>query len=136
MTVVFFDGVCGLCNRLVQFLISRDRNGRLRFAQLQGELARATLTRHGLNPDDLDSVVVVSGWREPSELAHLRASAVLHALTVLGGSWRIIARAASVVPAPIANGVYNLVARSRYRIFGRFDVCQLPRPEWRDRFLE
>ncbi|MDQ3439132.1 MAG: DCC1-like thiol-disulfide oxidoreductase family protein, partial [Planctomycetota bacterium] len=62
--------------------------------------------------------------------------AVLHALSVLGGGWRIIARAASIVPLALANAVYNVVARSRYRIFGRFDACPLPRPEWRDRFLE
>ena len=135
-SVVFFDGVCGLCNRLVQFLISRDRSGRLRFAPLQGELAHTTLTRHGLNPDDLDSVVVVSEWRDPAERALVRAPAVLHALSVLGGGWRIIARAASIVPLALANAVYNVVARSRYRIFGQFDACPLPRPEWRDRFLE
>jgi predicted DCC family thiol-disulfide oxidoreductase YuxK len=136
LTVVFFDGVCGLCDRLVRFLLPRDRRGRLRFAPLQGELARTVLARHGLNPDDLDSIVVVTGWRNSSERALTRAPAVLHTLDVLGTGWRMLARAASIVPVPLANGVYNLVARSRYRIFGRFDACPLPPREWRARFLE
>ena len=136
MTVVFFDGVCGLCNWLVQFLLPRDRNGRLRFAPLQGELARTVLAAHRLNAGDLDSVVVVSDWRQSSERAFTRAAAVLEALAALGGPWRMVSRVASVVPAPLANGIYGVVARSRYRIFGRYDACPLPPPEWRERFLE
>ena len=134
--VVFFDGICGLCDRLVQFLIPRDRGDVLRFAPLQGELARTVLRKHGLNPDDLDSVVVVTGWQQPSERAFTRSRAVLQTLSALGGVWRILARAARIVPLPVANAAYKLVARSRYRMFGRFDACQLPQPQWKDRFLE
>jgi predicted DCC family thiol-disulfide oxidoreductase YuxK len=135
VTVVFFDGVCGLCDRLVQFLLPRDRHARLRFAPLQSDLARRTLLKHGLDPSNLDSVVVVSNWGLPPERAFTRSGAVLHTLEELGGGWRVLARAAGIVPLPIANAAYALIARSRYRIFGRFDACRLPRPEWRDRFL-
>ena len=136
MTVVFFDGVCGLCDRFVRFLLERDRSGRIRFTPLQGELARTVLPRHGLNPDDLDSVVVISRWQHSSERALTRAAAVLYTLDVLGGWWRILARVAKVVPAPLANWLYDLVARIRYKVFGRFEACPLPRPEWRERFFE
>ena len=135
-TVVFFDGVCGLCDRFVQFLLERDRSGRIRFAPLQGELARTVLPRHGLNPDDLDSVVVISRWQHPSERALTRAAAVHYTLDVLGGWWRIFARVARAVPGPLANWLYDLVARIRYKVFGRFEACPLPRPEWRERFFE
>lgn len=135
-TVVFFDGVCGLCDRLVLFLLRRDRHGVLRFAPLQSDLASRTLSKHGLAAADLDSVVVVSLWRLADERVFTRARAVLQTLEALGGGWRVLARTARIVPLPLANGVYRLVARSRYRIFGRFDVCQMPRPEWRDRFLD
>ena len=135
-TVVFFDGVCGLCDRFVRFLLERDRSGRIRFAPLQGELARTVLPRHGLNPDDLDSVVVISRWQQPSERALTRAAAVLYTLDVLGRGWWILARVAKVVPGPLANWLYDLVARIRYKVFGRFEACPLPRPEWRERFFE
>jgi predicted DCC family thiol-disulfide oxidoreductase YuxK len=133
--VVFYDGVCGLCNRLVQFLLVRDRRGVLHFAPLQGELAGPELARHGVDPADLDSVGVVSDWGLAGERADTRAAAVLEALERLGGGWRLAARAGRIVPRTLADLVYRAVARSRYRIFGRLDTCPLPRPEWKDRFL-
>jgi predicted DCC family thiol-disulfide oxidoreductase YuxK len=135
-TVVFFDGVCGLCDRFVQFLLARDREGVLLFALLQGELAQQTLTKYGFDASNLDSVVAVSDWKLPHERASTQARAVLVALDALGGGWRVFAHAARIVPVPLANVVYRLVARWRYRLFGRFETCQLPRPEWKGRFLE
>ena len=121
-------GSCSFCSSAI--------HGRIRFAPLQGELARTVLPRHGLNPDDLDSVVVISRWQQPSERALTRAAAVLYTLDVLGRGWRVLARVARVVPGPLANWLYDLVARIRYKVFGRFEACQLPRPEWRERFFE
>ena len=74
--------------------------------------------------------------RRPPAESSTRARAVLVALDVIGGGWRLFARAARIVPLPLANFVYRLVARWRYRVFGRFETCQLPRREWKDRFLE
>ena len=136
MTVVFYDGVCGLCNRLVRFLIRRDRRSSLRFAPLQGEVARAALPRHGITPMDLDSVVVVTGWRTDRERASSRSKAVMTALIALGGPWQIAGAALRLVPSPLADVVYRFVARKRYATFGKFESCAMPPPEWRDRFLE
>ncbi len=135
-TVVFFDGVCGLCNGLVRFLLRRDVGGELRFAPLQGQVAAAALGKHGLDPRDLDSVIVISGMNTPDERAFVRSGAVLHSLDLLGGVWRVVARTARIIPRPLADILYRAVAKSRYAIFGRFDACPLPPPEWRDRFLE
>ena len=135
-TIVFYDGVCGLCNRLNQFLLRRDRDARIRFAALQSPVARQLLAAHGLDPSDLDTVYVMANWNSGSERVLARSEAVLHALGQLGGPWRALARVGGVIPRPMADLVYRAVARSRYRIFGRYDRCQIPSPEWRKRFLD
>lgn len=136
ITLVFYDGVCGLCNRLVQFLLKRDSRGVLRFAQLQGDLARKELVAHGYDPADLDSVFVIADWGSSRQRVLKTSRAVLHASSRLGGAWGIAARIGQIVPTAIADRVYRFVARRRYRVFGKFDACPLPRPEWRERFLE
>src|SRR5262249_19445846 len=83
---VFYDGVCGLCNRLIQFLLRRDRRDRFRFAALQGGYARKVLAEHGRNADDLDTMVVISAAGE----LYLKARAVLFVLHELGGGWRVL----------------------------------------------
>lgn len=135
-TVVFYDGVCGLCDRFVRFLIRRDPAGRILFAPLQGALAGRVLAPRGLNPADLDTIYAVADWQLPSERVLARSRAVLHAIAQLGGPWPMLAGAAQTVPAPIADAVYRVIARLRYRAFGRMDVCPVPPPEWRARFLE
>ena len=135
-TLVFYDGVCGLCNRLVRFLLRRDRRGTLRFAPLQGEIARRTLVAAGRDPADLDSVVVIAGWGSARQRVFVRSRAVLHAASRLGAPWNVAAWIAGRVPTGIADRVYAFVARRRYRVFGKYDACPLPPPEWRQRFLE
>jgi predicted DCC family thiol-disulfide oxidoreductase YuxK len=120
----------------VQFLLARDASGVLRFAQLQGDLARRELTPRGYDPADLDSIFVIAGWQTPQPRVLTRSRAVLHAVSQLRGRWAILAGLARGVPAPMADAAYRFVARRRYRIFGRLDACPLPRPEWRQRFLD
>ncbi|MBA2305422.1 MAG: DUF393 domain-containing protein [Acidobacteria bacterium] len=136
MTLVFYDGACGLCDRFVQFLLARDPAGRIRFAQLQGELARRELIPSGHDPADLDSVFVVAGWQTSRPQVLTRSRAVLHAIGMLGGFWTVAAGLAGLVPQAIADRAYALIARRRYSLFGHFDACPLPRPEWRNRFLD
>lgn len=136
MTLVFYDGVCGLCNRFVQFLLTHDRHARLRFATLQGETARCALVPLAHDPADLDSIHVIAGWATPGARVLTRSRAVLHAVGELGPVWKALATAVGVLPRALSDGVYAAVARRRYRIFGRLDACPLPRPEWRERFIE
>jgi predicted DCC family thiol-disulfide oxidoreductase YuxK len=135
-TVVFYDGVCGLCNHFLRFLIRRDPRQRLAFAPLQGTLAKTVLVPRGIVPSDLDSIYVIADWRTPSERLLNRSRALIHALFQLGGVWRLAARGAAVLPTSVADRVYDFVAVRRYRTFGRFDTCPIPTSEWRDRFLE
>ncbi|HEX8362499.1 MAG TPA: thiol-disulfide oxidoreductase DCC family protein [Longimicrobium sp.] len=127
--VVLYDGVCGMCNGLVKFVARRDRRGRFRFAALQGETGQALLREHGLPADDFDTAVLVEDGR-----AFVRSRAILRIVNGLGGAWRA-AGVFAIVPAPVLDFLYDQVARSRYRIFGRSDACMLPPPELRARFL-
>jgi predicted DCC family thiol-disulfide oxidoreductase YuxK len=136
ITLVFYDGVCGLCDKFVQFLLARDPAGRVRFAQLQGDLARRELIPHGHDPADLDSVFAIANWQTPRQRVLFRSEAVLHIVSRLGGPWGALARLAQLIPSAVADVAYRTVARRRYRLFGRFDSCPLPRPEWRNRFLD
>lgn len=130
--VVLFDGVCNLCNSAVQWLIERDPEGRLSFASLQSRAARGVLA--AAQVDDAsklpDSIVLVD-----QAGVHVRSAAALRIAGLLGFPYSL-ARIALLVPRPVRDAVYELVARNRYRWFGRRDVCMRPTPELAARFLD
>lgn len=132
--VLLYDGVCGLCHRLVRFLLRRDCAARLRFAPLQGDLARGVLGRHGLNPDQLDTVVLVLDVGMDDERIYTRTRAVLRSLCRIGWPWRSL-MLFWPMPALVLDLPYRLVARFRYRLFGRKQQCSLPADAERSRFL-
>jgi len=133
--IVLYDGVCGLCNKLVQFLLKRDRDDQLRYASLQSEFASKILVRHGLNPKDLDTVCVVVNYEEADERVLTRSTAILYVVSALGGIWKL-SSVGKIVPRPIRDVLYELVARNRYRMFGKFETCMLPEPRHRAKFLD
>jgi predicted DCC family thiol-disulfide oxidoreductase YuxK len=132
--IVLYDGVCGFCDRTVQFILKRDRPDRFRFATLQSDYARAILERHGRDPDEMNSVVLVEHPGEERERIHLRSQAVFRILRALGGIWRVVAMA-GYLPAPLLDLGYGAVARVRYRVFGKFEECRIPSPEQKAKFL-
>ncbi len=134
--ILLYDGVCGLCNRFVQFVLKRDRNDRFRFAALQSDFARTILERHGVDAVDLDTVYLVTSYQRPEESLSNRSDAAVAVLSELGGFWKLVAGILCIVPRPIRNWGYNLVARNRYRMFGKYDVCPLPDPRDRHKFLD
>jgi predicted DCC family thiol-disulfide oxidoreductase YuxK len=133
--IVLYDGVCGLCNRLNQFLLKRDTHDRFRFASLQSDLAASLLKRHGADSRDLDTVYVVLDYNLPGERLLARSDAILHVVTQLDGIWKW-ARAGRLLPKVLRDGIYDVVARNRYRVFGKHDSCMLPDPKHRHKFLE
>ena len=133
--IILYDGVCGLCSRLCQFVLARDRGGRFRFATLQGAVARDILVRHGRDPRDLDTLYLVLAPGQPGERLLRKSDAALWIVRQLGGPWRL-SGALRIVPRAIRDLGYDLVARTRYRLFGRYDTCQLPDPRPRARFLD
>jgi predicted DCC family thiol-disulfide oxidoreductase YuxK len=133
--IILYDGVCGLCSRLCQFVLARDSAGRFRFATLQGAVAAEILARHGRDPRDLDTLYLVLAPGQPGERLLRKSDAALWIVRQLGGPWRL-SGALRIVPRAIRDLGYDLVARTRYRLFGRFDTCQLPDPRHRARFLD
>jgi len=128
--ILFFDGVCNLCNGAVQWFIKRDTNANLRFASLQSDLARELLPAAGVDPARLSSLVLLEGGK-----AYTKSSGAMRAATHLGGYWPVLAKSLSIFPAFLRDGVYGVIARNRYRWFGKEEACLLPRPEWKARFV-
>jgi predicted DCC family thiol-disulfide oxidoreductase YuxK len=126
--LLFFDGVCNLCNGLVQFIIRHDAHGRFRFAALQSETGQRFLHLHGRTSQNLDSLVY---WRNGRVLT--RSTAALNVARDLGGFWPL-AYGLIMVPRFIRDAAYDLIARKRYRWFGRRETCMVPTPELRERF--
>lgn len=133
--IVLYDGVCGLCNRLVQFILKHDSRDRFRFASLQSDFAQGLMTRHGVDPHDLDTVYVVKNYQQPDEALLARSDAILNMLKNLGGIWSL-AGIGRVLPRAFRDAVYKLVARNRYRVFGKHESCMLPEPKHRAKFLD
>ncbi len=133
--IVLYDGVCGLCNRAVQFLLKRDRHDRLRFASLQSDFAATLLKRHGVDHRDLDTIYVVLNQGEANEALLAKSDAVLLFVKEIGGVWNI-ARFGRIIPRPMRNWLYDIVARHRYQVFGKYDACMLPDPRHKHKFIE
>lgn len=126
---MFFDGVCGLCNHTVDFLLRKDRHRRLRFAPLQGTTAAERLPRDVR--ERLDSLVLLRNgefW--------LRSGAVARILMLLPGAWPVAGGLLWLIPWPLRDLGYRFVSAVRYRVFGRHETCRLPTPEERTRFLD
>ena len=132
--LLLYDGVCALCNGVVQFLIKRDKLDGFRFAPLQSSLGREVLARFGILTFP-DGVMLLTDALTPAEHLYQRSDAVLAALQRLGGMWRLAGKALRLVPHPLRDWVYGIVARFRYRVFGRYDTCPIPPPEQRNRLL-
>lgn len=130
--VLLFDGVCNLCARGVAFIVRHERadGGRIRFASLQSGFARSALVERGRDPDAMESMVVLDGER-----MLVKSDAALFVAGYLRRPWRW-ARWLKVLPRWFRDWVYGLVARSRYRVFGRRDACLVPTAELRARFVE
>lgn len=125
--IILFDGICGLCNFWVDFVMARDRANRFRFAPLQGETAAKLL---GAAAQTLSSVALVDQGQ-----VMRKSDAVWRMLMILGGFWRFAGWTVRIVPRPLRDWGYDFIARRRYRWFGVKETCRLPRPDERDRFL-
>ncbi len=138
--LLLYDGTCGLCHGLVRFLARRDRRDALRFAALQSDLGRTIVTRSGGDPEVLETLYAA---RDADRLAadpegaplsvQVKSRAAITAIASVGWPWRALT-ALRVVPRPLLDLGYRLVARTRYRLFGT-RACEIPSPEERQKFL-
>ena len=127
--VILFDGVCVFCSRWVRFVVDRDEARRFRFTAIQSAYGARLAQALGIDPKDPDTNAVLHGG-----VAYTRSDAALTVLSLLPGL--SFARVLLVVPKPLRDAVYNLVARNRYRIFGRFDACIVPDADLAARVIE
>jgi predicted DCC family thiol-disulfide oxidoreductase YuxK len=133
--LVVFDGCCGLCNRSVRWLVRRDREDRLRFVAAESAKGSGLLERHGISAAELGTIWVVRDAGGAAERALSRSEAVLAVLGELPGPWPWVAAGMRGIPRPLRDLGYRLVARWRYRIWGKLESCPVPAPEERERFL-
>ncbi len=128
--VIVFDGVCNLCNAAVDFVIRRDRKGVFQFAPNQSYAGEEIVEVAGLGEQEADTIVL---WENGA--TYVRSAAVLRISRHLGFPWKL-AYGLIVVPRPLRDLLYRLIAGNRYRVFGRRDTCRVPTPEERSRFLQ
>ena len=131
---ILFDGVCNFCNASINFIIDRDSKGIFKFAALQSEVGQELLKKFGLKTSDsesrtFDSIIAIEG-----DKVYQKSDAALEIARRMDGVWKFF-YVFKIIPAFLRNPVYDLVARNRYRIFGRTDACRIPTPELKARFL-
>ena len=127
--VILFDGVCNLCNGAVQFVIRRDRSANFQFAPLQSAFGESVIQRHDFPKPVADSIVLVD-----AEGIWQKSDAILRIARKLPGGWPLL-YGFIILPKFIRDGIYDWIARNRYRFFGRQLHCMIPTPELRARFL-
>ncbi|WP_421870523.1 thiol-disulfide oxidoreductase DCC family protein [Marinoscillum sp.] len=128
-SVILFDGVCNLCNGSVNFIIDRD-GGHFKFASLQSDEAQTLLSRRNLSDNQLESIVLV----EPSAV-YYKSDAALRIAGKLSGLWPVM-KVFIILPRGLRDFFYDIIAKNRYKWFGKRDSCRMPTPELRDRFLD
>jgi len=133
--LILYDGVCGLCNRLNQFVLLRDGSAIFDFASLQSATGRSVLERFGQDNEGLSTFYVVENYESRTPTLLAKASAALFVMNELGigAPWISIFR---VLPHALLDFGYDIIARNRYRIFGRMQTCIVPRAEFRKRFID
>jgi len=132
--VILYDGVCGLCNRLVRIILRRDPAGLFHFAALQGEFAQATLARHGSVRESTETMYLLFAPGTDSERLLSHSDAAVYILGHIRGPLRL-ARVLRWLPRWLRDRLYAFIARRRLRWFGKYEQCPLPEPKWKERFL-
>jgi predicted DCC family thiol-disulfide oxidoreductase YuxK len=127
--VILYDGVCVFCSRWIRFIAARDTTKRFRFTAIQSGYGTRLAQAFGIDAEDPDTNAVIHGG-----IAHFKSDAALTVLSNLPEwQWVGVLRA---FPKPLRDAIYNLVARNRYRIFGKYEACFVPDAEFRERVME
>ncbi|MEI3600821.1 MULTISPECIES: thiol-disulfide oxidoreductase DCC family protein [unclassified Oceanobacillus] len=126
---MLFDGVCNFCNKSIQYIIKRESYDYFKFASLQGEVGQTLLKKHQL-PWDVDSFVLIKDDR-----VFLKSDATLRICRHLKCPWKLLT-ILLIIPKPIRNAVYSIIAKNRYKFLGKRDSCAIPSREIRSRFLD
>lgn len=127
--IILFDGVCNFCNASINFMIDHDPKKYFKFASLQSEIGQAILRKFNKNTKDFDSVILLK-----NNQLYQKSAAALEIAKHLSGLWKYLS-VFTVLPTPFLNFFYDMIAKNRYKIFGKSESCRIPTPERQERFL-
>jgi predicted DCC family thiol-disulfide oxidoreductase YuxK len=136
--LMLYDGLCGVCNHAVQWVIKHDHGDRFRFAPQQSAVAAAILSRNGIDREAMlqsNSVYMVLDAGSKHERLLTQSDVTVHLLLLLGGRWRVLGRMLRAVPLLVRNAVYRMFARNRYRLTSQYEVCPIPPEAVRMKFV-
>ncbi len=136
--ILIYDGLCGFCNQMVQWVLKRDRSDSFRFAPQQSRWAQTVLLHHGINRDsmiDQNSVYLVLNPNSPQERLLVQSDVTVDTLLLLGGVWKVLGRSLQLVPRFVRDAGYRLVAHNRFRLAGKYQACPLPTAKDREKFV-
>lgn len=128
--IILFDGVCNLCNGAIQFIIKRDKKDTFRYAPLQSEIGEQLIAERAIDTSKVDSIILI----EPGIAYFTKSDAALGIAQDFGGLWKALA-IFTWIPKTFRDAIYDLVAKNRYKWFGRKDACMIPTPELQAKFL-
>lgn len=129
MYLLLFDGLCNLCNGSVNFILKRDKKGKFKFASLQSDIGKELCKQYDIDTSIVDSIILIK-----NDKVFIKSDSVLEILKDLPIGWRIF-RIGIILPKPIRDYLYDLIAKHRYRIFSKKDECPIPSKDVQDRFL-
>jgi predicted DCC family thiol-disulfide oxidoreductase YuxK len=127
--IILFDGVCNFCNSSVNFIIDRDSTNYFKFGALQSDEGHALLKKHNQSTDSFDTLMLIE-----DDVLYTRSTAALRIAKKLSGLWSLF-YVCIIIPKFVRDPIYNLIAKNRYKMFGKKDTCRLPTPEERAKFL-
>lgn len=127
--IILFDGVCNFCNASINFIIDHDPEKYFKFAPLQSDLGQDILKQFNRNTEDFDSVILLR-----NNTLYQKSEAAVEIAKQLSGAWKYLSFF-GILPAFCLNFFYDIIAKNRYRIFGKTETCRMPTPELRERFL-
>ena len=129
--IILFDGVCNLCDGAIQFIIKHDKKDVFRYASLQSELGKELVSERGLNPEEIDSIMLI----EPGVAYYRKSTAALEISRDLSGGYSLL-KNFLFIPEVIRDGIYDFIANNRYKWFGKKEQCMIPTPELKAKFLD
>lgn len=129
--IVLFDGVCNLCDSAVQFIIKHDKKDNFRFASLQSETGKKLVEERGLDPEEIDSIILIV----PGVAYYRKSTAALEISRDLSGGYSLL-KNFLVIPSNLRDGIYDYVAKNRYKWYGKKEHCMIPTPELKSKFLD
>ena len=132
--ILLYDGICGFCNATVQLIVKHDSKETIRFATIQSPFAKLLFERYP-TLKEIDSLVLIESFNSPTEKVFIRSTGALVIARYLGGWWALFL-IGYIIPSAVRDWLYDIFAKYRYHLFGKYDSCLLPPPEVRSRFID